>query len=500
MKELKYTTIFSSTIKPLVSEDKDKYLAMASLLDVGDFIPEIDTEKNIDLLPIAFNACVANRVNKNGDVIDTPTALEIYENFINKPINIEHNRDRVVGAILTAGFSEFGTDKQITAEELKDHKGPFNITLGGIVWKVVNSNLAKMIEDSADPTGDSYQKISASWELGFSDYDLVVIEGEEKNIENAEFVTEIEKVGQLKANLKSLGGTGKLEDGRSVYRRVTEQVVPLGIGLTETPAADVQGVATQKEQKEENTEEVKSSEKLEKTSQSSDNNVNNNNQLVMKIESLKDINDESLKTLEASAVHDFIHEQLQKASEDFSSQKKEKEEALEASETKLKEIEEEREALKKELEDVQAGLAELKTQEEARLAQEKFNERMASFDEEFQLTDEDREVIAKDVADMDDETFAAYGEKMKVLLKDKNKKALEEKKKEEDAKAAEAEASEEVVASESEEETSEEVVDEAIDNAEVEDSAVAATTDAQEATTYEKYKNAFSIDNFDLNN
>ena len=47
---------------------------------------------------------------------------------------------------------------------------------------------------------------------------------------------------------------------------------------------------------------------------------------------------------------------------------------------------------------------------------------MASFDEEFQLTDEDREVIAKDVADMDDETFAAYGEKMKVLLKDKNKK------------------------------------------------------------------------------
>ena len=205
MEELKYTTIFSSTIKPLVSEEKDKYLAMASLLDVGDFIPEVDTEKNIDLLPIAFNACVANRVNKNGDVIDTPTALEIYENFINKPINIEHNRDRVVGAILTAGFSEFGTDKQITAEELKDHKGPFNITLGGIVWKVVNSNLAKMIEDSADPTSEKYQKISASWELGFSDYDLVVIEGEEKNIENAEFVTETEKIGELRANLRSLG-------------------------------------------------------------------------------------------------------------------------------------------------------------------------------------------------------------------------------------------------------------------------------------------------------
>ena len=78
----KYTTVFSSTIKPLVSEEKDKYLAMASLLDVGDFLPDIDTERNIDLLPVAFNACVANRVNKNGDVIDTETSLDISKNFL----------------------------------------------------------------------------------------------------------------------------------------------------------------------------------------------------------------------------------------------------------------------------------------------------------------------------------------------------------------------------------------------------------------------------------
>ena len=72
---MKYTTTFSSSIKPLVAEEKDKYLAMASLLEVSQFVPDIDSEKNIDLLPIAFNACVVNRVNKNGDVIDTSTAL-----------------------------------------------------------------------------------------------------------------------------------------------------------------------------------------------------------------------------------------------------------------------------------------------------------------------------------------------------------------------------------------------------------------------------------------
>ena len=124
---------------------------MASLVDVGDFVPNIDTEKNIDLLPIAFNACVANRVNKNGDVIDTPTAIEIYENFVNKPINIEHNRERVVGAILTAGFSEFGTDKPLTAEQVAETNTPFNITLGGIVWKVVTINRFQLAGSSALP-------------------------------------------------------------------------------------------------------------------------------------------------------------------------------------------------------------------------------------------------------------------------------------------------------------------------------------------------------------
>ena len=56
----KYTTIFSSTVRPLVSEEKDQYLAMASLVDIGDFIPDVNTNENIDLLPIAFNACVIN--------------------------------------------------------------------------------------------------------------------------------------------------------------------------------------------------------------------------------------------------------------------------------------------------------------------------------------------------------------------------------------------------------------------------------------------------------
>ena len=54
MKAPKYTTIFSSVIRPMVSEEKDEHLALASALDVSRFVPNIDTDKNIDLLLLDY--------------------------------------------------------------------------------------------------------------------------------------------------------------------------------------------------------------------------------------------------------------------------------------------------------------------------------------------------------------------------------------------------------------------------------------------------------------
>ena len=102
-----YTTTFSSILRPIISEEKDKYLALASLVQLGDFIPNVDTEKNVDLLPVAFNAAVVNRVNKNGDVIDTATAFAIYKDFINKPINLDHNREKIIGVIFYSNVSKW---------------------------------------------------------------------------------------------------------------------------------------------------------------------------------------------------------------------------------------------------------------------------------------------------------------------------------------------------------------------------------------------------------
>lgn len=130
-----------------------------------------------------------------------------------------------------------------------------------------------------------------------------------------------------------------------------------------------------------------------------------------------------------------------------------------------------------------------------------FNQRMASFDEEYELKDEDRKIIASDVKELDEESYSNYWEKMSILLKAKNKTVLAKEKKEAEA-TKEVEATETTEVSDKaeakEEAETEEVVDEALNNAEVESDAVATTTEADEPTVYEKYKEAFSLDNFEI--
>lgn len=510
MKTFKYKTTFSSSVRPMVSEEKDRHLALASLVDVGTFLPEVDAENNMDLLPIAFNAFVVNRVNKNGDVIDTETALASYKSFVNKPINIEHNREKIIGTVLTAGFSKFGSDEPLSEEEVKGMSAPFNVTLGGVVWRIANEELAKVIENASDPTSEDYMKISASWELGFADYNIVVMgEEDSKNIEDSiKTISSAEEIDKVSRYLTAEGGSGKIGDNR-VYRKVINEVLPLGIGLTETPAADVKGIATksslQSEEEEDLSSLASSLTKIvkenpvetteaseEKLSQKENNDVNQNTQegnIIMKITNLKDITDESLKTISASAVTDFIQEELKVASEKYNEEKSKVETELAQAKEDFENISSESKELKEELDRVKSSLQSLEEEKALKAKEDSFNQRMAFMDDTYELTDEDRKVIASQIGDLDEESFESYQKNMEVLLSAKNKKNLEEN--------AETEV-EEVVASV--EETAEEVVEQAVEQAteETESIPVSAVASDPSDTVYDKYKKAFDIKNFDI--
>ena len=500
----KFTTIFSNLhIKPVVSEEKDKYLSMASAEQLKKFIPEIDLQDNIDLLPIAFDACVVNRVNKNGDVIDGETAAKIAKNFINKPINIEHNRNTVVGCVLSYAFTEFGSSNKIEEKDIDKIKGPFNITLGGLVWKIVNQDLADKIEEANDPTSESYMSISASWELGFDDFNIIVLEENEKNIENGNFITDASEVDKIKDSLRGFGGSGKLENGKYVYRQVAGKVLPLGIGLTLNPAADVKGVVTKDTEIDLSLKEDKASANENNQNISSqDGKLNVKKDIIyMKISKIEQITDQLLKEVTASSITDFIADEIKKVSDEFIAEKAQKETDLKAASEKLATMSSEHDGVKKQIEELNKKLVALEAEKEAKAKQEAFTLRMATLDEEFELSDEDRQVLAADIKDLNEEAFSAYKNKMSVLMKEKNKaakKAAQDKMKKEEMKASTI--SEEVKASEevAQAPTTQEVVEQAVDNGTKASVEIPNSVPAVEPTVREKYAKAFDLDGFDI--
>ena len=245
MKDFKYKTIFSSHIKCLVSEERDKFLSKASINSLKSIIPEsVKTQQ--DLLCIAANAFVANLGNLNGDMVSTTSTLDFYNNFINKGINLEHNRKNYCGHIIATSLSEFDGNynigagsKIIEASVVKGKLSPFNVSIAGVIYKVYSEDLTNLIEASNDPNSEEYLKYSISWELGYNSYSLAV---GSKYLEDCEVITDEKEIDKLSKYLLGNGGGGKLPDGKLVYRLVDGEVLPLGVAITSSPAAAVSGI------------------------------------------------------------------------------------------------------------------------------------------------------------------------------------------------------------------------------------------------------------------
>lgn len=554
MKKYLYESSFAElTIKPMVSAEKDKCLALASLKEVQNFLPNVDAVANVDLLPVAFNACVVNRVNKNKDVIDTDTALAMYKQFIHKPINVEHNRQKVVGMILTAGFSEFGSDIPLSEEQVKGMTGPFNVTLGGVLWRVVSPELAEHVEDSSDPTSDKYLSVSASWELGFSEYKIALMEGNAKNLSEAKkIITDAKEIESVKDKLTSLGGAGKIED-LFAYRMPAYDVLPLGIGFTEKPAAEVKGIAIPSKEevgtvnppafgdKPVHTETpkevkiVKAPESKEvgiiiptafskasnqnKISQSEESDVKiKRTTFTMKLNSIKDLTDENLKECSASVVSEFIASEIKKGSDEWETKNKALSNQLAEAKSNDEKLKAEQTQLTEQLKQMQATVQSLATDKAEREKVEQFNARMASLAEEYDLDDEARSVIVDEIKALaSDEAFTKWQTKAKVLLKGYAKSAKKAKaddmddsdaskkkakaddmddsdasKKKADDKKDEKKDDKKAKASEA----TASVVADAIDNGDKSKNTVVNTATANEPSLKEKYKEAFARENF----
>lgn len=563
MDELISTALFENIqVKPLISSEKDKYLALASLASLKDFLPSFDASKNTDLLAIAFNACVANRVNRNDDIIDTETAIAIYKHFINKPINIEHNRKRNVGVILTAGFSEYGTDRPLTEEQVKDLKTPFNVTLGGVIWKKVDENVANAIEESSDPDSRFYQSISASWELGFYKYRILLLDATKKNLDDHEPVSDAQEFETLKPHLRALKGSGSYENKRvcrMIFSSEASVVVPNGIGLTENPAAEVKGILVGKNeesqardgfpdhkvpdtaQKDESFkgkhtitkcscgsvmkgcdcddhEEGKScgakdaktrtiergcakcKENEKNISHSTISTVNTERHKVMplKFKSIEEITDESLKQSNAASIGEFIGEHIREKAAIWQSEKQILDKQLVDAKAAADKASEDLKTFKSEFDKLKETIASLEKEKKDREAVEKFNERMSSLAEVFEFDDEASKAVVEEVKAIASDEDFAKYQKKAEVL-------FKHFKKEKAAAAAAAttatqQTSQASATAATTADNKQTAVDNAVDNAAKDKAGVTNTTSASEPKFAEKFSKAFEFtkENFDV--
>lgn len=224
----------------------------------------------------------------------------------------------------------------------------------------------------------------------------------------------------------------------------------------------------------------------------------------MKITKIEDITDSLLKEATASSIVEFVAEEIKKANETFLAEKSAKENELKAANEKISAVEAEHESVKKQVLELTEKLATIEAEKEAKAKEEAFNLRMASLDEEFDLSDEDRKVIASDIKDLNEETFSAYKNKMSVLMKEKNKaykKAMAEKMQKEKEMAEKAMQASEVKASEAPAaETTQEVVEQAVDNGAKASTEIPNSAPAAQPSIKEKYAAAFGLDGFELIN
>jgi len=241
MKEFKYKTEpFLSYAKVIYPEDDSKGLALASLDSLKRIVPAgIDFNGNPDVVFSSCNAAVINRVNKNGDSIDNIDALNIYKNFIYKFCDLEHKRNLIVGSIINAGFSAFGSNEILTEKDVINSKDPVNICLASVVWRILNEDFADMLTNASDETSILYNSVSMSWELAFSDYQILL---GSKNLRDAELITDEKQIIEFSKFLKANKGSGMTKDKVPVYRKIVGDMYPLGVGFVKSPAADVKGV------------------------------------------------------------------------------------------------------------------------------------------------------------------------------------------------------------------------------------------------------------------
>ena len=414
---------FEASVRKIKDEEFESFgLSQGNIQETAaNLLPDdFDPDQNIDVLPVVFNLAKVNEFNKNGDGIDAKTAIAAIKRFINKPINIEHKKDKIVGHMINASFSEREFDfKNNDIESFADKKEPFFMNAAGLIYKSVYPKLADAIITASEEDDQSYQSISTSWELAFKEFEVAV---GSKFLEDSTIATGAEKE-DLKQYIRGLGGKGTDPKGNPVNRLIVGKTFPLGAALTRNPAAAVKGIYVE--------EDESNNKKLEKISRNSNINVKSD-----KLKNIFNMDNEQFEELitkltksvasavkedsEAKSVGESIRDTLVQHNESWTSKIQVEQEAKANAEAKLEE-------LKNSFKETKEELNALKNEVEAKAAVDLFNDRMNFIDSDYDLNEQEIALVTAEVKELgsSEEDFNSYKGKLEVIFAHKLKSNIE---------------------------------------------------------------------------
>ncbi len=505
------TNILSFNIKPRfkvlnINSFDDLEVSEAS---VKSMLPEgFDAKMNLDIMPVVFNLAVVNQINDNGDAINSLAAIKCVKNFANKPINVEHQRDQIVGHMINATLSEDEFDfSEKDLSSFADKTSPFYINAIGFIYRKIFPQLAEAIIEAADEDSEDYKSISTSWELAAKHFSIV--KGNSKNLEDCDYI-DASDFDKYKGYLKKFGGKGVDPDGDIVGRVFYGDVYPLGAGLTLSPAANVEGVYPVEMLKDDEKSQKAIAAK-QKNSQFNKNDVTTNKSNILNMDekqfeefmkrTTEAIASVVKKDSEARSIGQIMQDTLKEHADSWQSKVQLEASAREKAEAALASLEEAKNKMQSELDQIKSDL-------EAKASAETFNARMSYFDDKYELTEAESAIIASELKALGQEeaAFESVKTKMDILFAHKDKAAIAKQKEDEKARIealakkmlAESSASvatTEVVASqettsETETETEVEIETEATANATIPNSNGNQT---QQQTLLEKARASFKV-------
>lgn len=419
-----YSFKFTSKARVLSGPEAEPYLKSHAALEyLKPLVPnDIDLATNDDVAIIVGHVATINKGNRNHHLVDSMGATKLVSTAKYKMVNLEHKRKDAVGVILSANLYSY-EGQILTAEEALALKDPYYLSICALIWKSSVPGLEDYIRDTDVETQDG---IAFSWELKFRDYYLAA---GNVNLASADLIQDKEEIAKLKSKLSMFGGNNKMPDNKTPLYMVAcgDDLLFEAVALTLSPAAYVPPVELVEDEEEENTSEASTQENNDldienkiNSSQKENTTVTLTMDKIEKIEKVEQITDENLVNIKASAVIEFIDSELTKASEQYAKEIKEKQEAIEAAVLKS-------EADAKKLKELEDKVTELVNVQAAKEAEELFNARMSSLDEEYELDDDSRAIVAKQIKDLSVESYDVWAADFAKLNK-KSKKVKEDPK------------------------------------------------------------------------